>query len=148
MRQVVDLFLSSPALKDNVETSDLRTIKAVIDTAFSEVKRVWPIAWELPPKESRLMHGAGLVVLAEYLVDILKGMPKGPTDLAAYRQAVGKQLDKLKPRIAWSQAEFDTATAAAKEFYRLRLDGLENTGKSMKEFKKWFELTVYEANRD
>jgi hypothetical protein len=94
------------------------------------------------------MHGAGLVVLAEYLVQILKGMPKGPKDLVAYRQAVGKELDKLKPRIAWSQAEFDTATPTAKEFYRLHLDGLENTGKSIKEFKRKFEFAVYEANRD
>jgi hypothetical protein len=94
------------------------------------------------------MHGGGLVVLGEFLASILKGMTKGPKDIPAYREAVGKQLDKLKPRIAWCQAEFDTATPTAKEFYRLRLDGLENTGKSIKEFQKFFEFTVYEASRE
>lgn len=149
MRAVVDTFLSSPALKEAADSNNVAIIRGVIDTAFEEVRKVWPKAWGLPPKESRLMHGAGLRVVANYVAnDILKALPTPIENLSAFGQVVAACMQKLRPRIVWSKAEFDNATAAAKDFYLTKLDTLENTGKSIKSLQSAFDFEVYKAQQN
>lgn len=52
------------------DTGDMDSMLAVLKNFWHGVRQVFPTAWGLPPKRSRLMHGAGIVSLG-FLMDAI-----------------------------------------------------------------------------
>lgn len=70
---------------------------------WSAVAVTWPDAWELPPKESRLTHGAGIRALG-HLMDAWTE-DSSAADLPA--MDLPARLERLKPRTAWTGGSWD-----------------------------------------
>lgn len=70
---------------------------------WSAVRETWPEAWELPPKDSRLTHGAGLRAMGHLMDAWTEDVP------AAELSGLGlpAKLADLKPRTAWTGGSWD-----------------------------------------
>jgi hypothetical protein len=90
---------------------------------FKAVREVFPEAWELPPKKSRLTHGAGIVGLGFLMDSIahrvgLRRMPRRAEFVA--------DLTAMKGVCHWTDGYWDFGTGRQR-----RWDELQNTTKDI-----------------
>ncbi|MED5370936.1 MAG: DGQHR domain-containing protein DpdB [Myxococcota bacterium] len=90
---------------------------------WSAVKQVWGDIWELKPRQSRLLHGAGVVSLG-FLMDAIAGkhQEKGWPTSALFAE----ELEKMKPHCRWAAGywEFGPST-------KLQWNEVQNTSKDV-----------------
>lgn len=98
---------------------DVESMCGVLSEFFHAVRDVFPEAWDLPPKKSRLTHGAGIAGLG-YLMDSIAhrvGLRNRPT-----RAHFAADLEKMKPVCHWTDGFWDFGPGRLR-----RWDELQNT---------------------
>ena len=102
---------------------DIDAMLSVLKPYWNAVKQVFPDAWGLPSRKSRLMHGAGIVSLS-YLMDaiaepILLDREVTTTDFV-------NGLRVIEPLCHWTSGEWDFGDGNVK-----RWNGLQNTSQDV-----------------
>jgi DGQHR domain-containing protein len=83
---------------------DQAAIWAVLNTFWSGVKHVFPVAWGRPPATSRLMHGVGIRSLGKLMDRIMSSIDptsENATDL------VIKELNLISPSCRWTSGVWE-----------------------------------------
>ncbi len=102
---------------------DIKTMYEILADFFTAVCEVFPEAWELPPKKSRLTHGAGIAGLG-FLMDSIAhrvGLRKRPTKVQ-----FAEDLAKMQDVCHWTDGFWDFGPGRTK-----RWDELQNTTKDI-----------------
>jgi hypothetical protein len=76
----------------------------VLIAYWNAVRATFPEAWGLPPKESRLMHSAGLRAMGK-LMD--RAMAAARLDDPKLEQRLRKEIGRLKPVCRWTDGSWD-----------------------------------------
>jgi hypothetical protein len=78
---------------------DVEGMLAVLKDYWAAVAAVFPQAWALPPRQSRLTHGAGMVALGFVMDDIAEQFRlEGPPNRTRFEQ----ELTRLRPYCHWT----------------------------------------------
>jgi DGQHR domain-containing protein len=72
---------------------------------WGAVAKTWPDAWDLPPRKSRLTHGAGIVSLGYVMDEITEVCATGP-DVPAI-ETYATHLEPLVEICAWTRGQWD-----------------------------------------
>lgn len=88
---------------------------------WAAVREVWSDIWELKPRHSRLLHGAGVVSLGYLMEQIVTTAPAG-VDRGYF---VG-QLTRIRPECRWSEGWWEFG-----EGHRRRWDEIQNVPKDV-----------------
>ena len=89
---------------------DVAGMYRILTTYWSAVKAVFPDAWGKDPKQSRLMHSAGLMAMGLLMDAIYARLP--PNSEVA---AVQRELDKVAPSCRWTKGTWETLGLAWNE---------------------------------
>ena len=92
-----------PYLRDGGRRPDIDGMLEVVTNFWAAVRDVFPEAWGLPPRKSRLMHGAGVVALGfvmDAIADEREQPPPSPEDFAA-------GLELLAPYCRWTAGTWE-----------------------------------------
>ncbi len=89
-----------------VESEDgkIEGITQLLFDFWAAVKLVWPELWELKPRESRLLHGAGIISLG-FLMDAITDRFRD--DGWPGKMVFAVELEKMKPHCRWSEGFWD-----------------------------------------
>jgi DGQHR domain-containing protein len=99
---------------------DVEGMLAVLKDFWAAVAAVFPQAWALPPRQSRLTHGAGFVALGFVMDDIAEQFRReGPPGRARFEQ----ELSRLRPYCHWTAEAGDWDLGGA----RRRWHDFQNT---------------------
>jgi DGQHR domain-containing protein len=108
--QVIQDSLTSPTgclfPYRNVATgeTDFEGIEWVLLTYWNAVKSIFPGAWGRPPKQSRLMHSAGLRAMGRLMDRMMASVE--PTDTQAASR-VRRELGKIRSACRWTAGTWD-----------------------------------------
>jgi DGQHR domain-containing protein len=83
---------------------DAESMLQVVKNFWSAVRDVFPDAWGVPPRQSRLMHGAGLVTLG-FLMDAIAER-HNPERIPSVEHFAA-DLSPLRPICRWTTGEWD-----------------------------------------
>ncbi|HMO55343.1 MAG TPA: DNA sulfur modification protein DndB, partial [Tepidiformaceae bacterium] len=102
---------------------DFDSMESVLAEFFRAVRDVWPEAWELPPKKSRLTHGAGIAALGHLMDSIAHrvGLRTPPT-----REQFASDLRAMRDVCHWTDGYWDLGPGRQR-----RWDELQNTSKDI-----------------
>ena len=89
---------------------DVAGMYRILTTYWSAVKAVFPDAWGKDPKQSRLMHSAGLMAMGLLMDAIYARLPPN-SDVAA----VQRELEKIAPSCRWTKGTWETLGLAWNE---------------------------------
>lgn len=109
--------------RERDETPNVEAMYKVLCDFFRAVIDTWPDAWALPPKKSRLTHGAGIAGLG-FLMDSIAhryGLRKPPT-----RAQFAADLAGMDPVCHWTSGYWDFGADRQR-----RWDELQNTPKDI-----------------
>ncbi|WP_318519999.1 DGQHR domain-containing protein DpdB [Photobacterium leiognathi] len=109
MIKMIDSSIRDGAIYDfrdldngNIQLKSYSSILKMISIFFEAVKNVFPDDWGLPPKKSRLFHGAGIQALGqlfdEFYYDFIHHEKKD--DMLSFFE---KQLHVIKPHCHWHE---------------------------------------------
>jgi DGQHR domain-containing protein len=127
LMKAVENSLSDGALfdfKPRGGEPDLEGMLALLKDYWSAVSHVFKDAWGLPPRKSRLMHGAGLVALS-FTMDNICARHRGRAK-PTHREFVNDLLP-LAPFCRWTEGEWDFGGGV-----RRRWNDIENTGPGLR----------------
>lgn len=89
--------------KATLETgTDIKGMYNLLLTYWSAVKDTFPEAWGLDPKNSRLMHSAGIIAMGVLMDRIYAKISGSAEDY----ESVKAELDKVSPHCAWTQGRW------------------------------------------
>lgn len=102
---------------------DLQPMLQVLKSFWQAVREVFPSAWGLPPRRSRLMHGAGVISMG-FLMDAIvdRYRRQGAPSVAQYIE----NLRPLKGACRWTEGEWVFTSRA-----RRRWNEVQNTPKDI-----------------
>lgn len=89
----------SPYKSSNREGADVESMYRLLVTFWSAVKTVFPEAWGKDPRQSRLMHSAGIEAMGVLMDRIYARLSGGDEDL----KAVQRELEKMAPTCHWTE---------------------------------------------
>ncbi len=89
---------------------DVTSMYRLLTTYWSAVKAVFPEAWGKDPKQSRLMHSAGLMAMG-LLMDAIYARLTPDSEVAA----VQRELEKVAPYCRWTKGTWETLGLAWNE---------------------------------
>lgn len=91
--------------KATLETStDIKGMYNLLLTYWSAVKDTFPEAWGLDPKNSRLMHSAGIIAMGVLMDRIYAKISGSAEDY----ESVKSELEKVSPHCAWTQGRWSS----------------------------------------
>jgi len=110
-------------LREGSGDVDLEPMLGVLFAFWGAVSKVFKEAWSLPPKRSRLMHGAGIVSLGLLMDRIAdrhrsKGLPP--------EKVFMKDLEPLKPMCRWTEGTWDFGPGQQRKW-----NEIQNTSKDI-----------------
>lgn len=82
---------------------DVESMLLHLKVFWEVVRTTWPEAWELPPRESRLTHGAGIRALGHLMDSWTEDTSVADLD----KSRLGERLAAMKPRTAWTSGVWD-----------------------------------------
>lgn len=109
---------------------DLKAMYRVAAAFFDAIREVFPIEWELPPKLSRLTHGAGIVALGSLMDEI--GHRVGERRLPQKRDFTD-DLQLLAPACHWTSGRWKLGGGRIVEW-----NELQNTTRDIDALVKYF----------
>ena len=86
------------------DTGDMKAMLQVLKHYWEAVRQVFPSAWGLPPKRSRLMHGAGIVALG-FLMDAIADQHRRTSLPNVQQFRLG--LNKIEDYCRWTDGFWD-----------------------------------------
>lgn len=90
---------------------------------WDAVRRAWPREWNLPPRKSRLTHGAGIVSLG-FVMDAIADRDRRSALVDAKRFEAG--LAKIAPECRWSEGFWDFGPGQQRKW-----NEIQNTSKDI-----------------
>jgi hypothetical protein len=82
----------------------------ILTTYWSAVRAVFPTAWARDPKQSRLMHSAGLLSMG-LLMDAVYARLSPESEIAT----VQREIEKIAPVCRWTEGTWETLGLAWNE---------------------------------
>jgi len=132
-------------------SNDATVLAEVVSKTFEIVKRSWPSAWGKNPKDSKLMHGAGLRAIATVAKDKLVSiLPNYGHDFKA--SGVWTDLERtfsmLASRIVWAVADLNGATPVQERNFKNEILQRQNTNQDIQHLTTFLskEVTWIEKN--
>ncbi|UJW28815.1 DGQHR domain-containing protein [Saccharothrix sp. AJ9571] len=101
--------------------ADLTAITAHLTTYWAAVAGTWQTAWTLPPRKSRLTHGAGISAMGYVMDALTEDILADELDPAGLR----RQLAALAPHTAWTRGTWQIDGEVR------RWDSVQNTSKDI-----------------
>jgi DGQHR domain-containing protein len=95
---------------------DADAMLQVVKTFWAAVADIFPTAWGLPPRRSRLMHGVGIIALGFIMDAIAERFELEDFTLEVVRQ----DLELLKPLCAWNSGSWDFGTGLRRDWNDLQ----------------------------
>jgi DGQHR domain-containing protein len=96
---------------------------SVVKAFWWAVRDVFPTAWGLPPRRSRLMHGVGVISLG-FVMDAIADHYQD--DAGPSREQFAEDLSHLRPVCHWTHGIWEFGAGATR-----RWNELQNTGKDI-----------------
>jgi len=128
LRRTVLNSLTDGALHAILGRNDARCAMDAMATFVSDfwegVAKLFPEAWNRPPKMSRLTHGVGIVALGYAMDDIYAWKPEGTDWTPEY---VRMALSPLAGKCAWTSGKWQFSEDEVRPW-----DELQNTGKDVR----------------
>ena len=85
-------------------TTDLQGIREILTVYWNAVRDTFPEAWGLAPRDSRLMHGAGIRALGRVMDRVMSNIdaadPKAPS-------RVRRELAIIRPACQWTEGSWE-----------------------------------------
>lgn len=109
----------------NVATgeADLDAIWHIVTTYWWGVRDTFPEAWGLPPTESRLMHGAGIIAMGRLMDRVMSSINPASSDA---RELVRVELQRIVDVCRWTSGNWDDLDGLA-------WNDVQNTPKHVRE---------------
>ena len=101
---------------------DMESMIRGMSDFWAAVEHVFAGAWGLPPRQSRLMHGVGIISLGFIMDAIADRFPDHPPGKADFIE----DLSALVPICHWTEGEWDFGSAGRRNW-----NDLQNTGKEI-----------------
>jgi len=101
---------------------DVEAMLGVLKAFWGAVRQVFPKAWELPPRRSRLVHGAGIISLG-YLMDSIDHRHRQHRDATPTLDDFAAHLRLVTDVCAWTSGEWALPKGSR------RWDEIQNTPK-------------------
>jgi len=114
----------APYKPTDTEPGDVDTMCTILVTYWSAVRDVFPEAWGKDPRQSRLMHSAGILAMG-VLMDRIYARLSGTNESYA---AVRKEVEKVAPFCRW--------TSGVWESIGLRWNDIESTSQDKKRLQE------------
>jgi hypothetical protein len=110
-------------LRDEGNNPDVESMLGVLFGFWRAVAKTFPSAWALPPKRSRLMHGAGIVSMG-FLMDAIseRHRPKGLPKEAIF----ARDLKAVEDLCRWTDGIWDLGPGHARKW-----NEVQNTSKDI-----------------
>jgi len=102
---------------------DLEAMLAVLKTYWWAVRDVFPDAWGLPSRKSRLMHGTGILSMG-FMMDAIADRHRSEGVLSRARYV--EELGKVAPHAKWTNGFWDFGGGVVKKW-----SDLQNMGKDI-----------------
>ena len=93
--------------------SDVKAIIAVLKNYWGAVRTVFHAAWGLPPRQSRLMHGAGIVSLG-FLMDAISDRHRKKRIVD--HNTFAKDLEPMRDECRWTDGYWDFGPGAQRKW--------------------------------
>jgi DGQHR domain-containing protein len=114
------------------ESHDLEGMYRLSAAFFAAVREVFPEEWELPPKRSRLTHGAGIAALGSLMDEIAHRI--GERRLPQKKDFV-TDLRLVAPACHWTSGRWELGSGSA-----VAWDDLQNTTSHIEALVKYFAV--------
>ncbi|WP_031358663.1 DGQHR domain-containing protein DpdB [Caballeronia sordidicola] len=101
----------SPYKSTGREGADVETMYRILITFWTAVRDVFPSAWGIDPRNSRLMHSAGIESMGVLMDRIYARLSGHGEDYKTVR----KELEKVAPACRWTEGTWDTLGVAWNE---------------------------------
>jgi len=131
-----DGFLWS--ITQKAETDQDEEMFQVLAAYWGAVRRVWHDIWDLPPRDSRLLHGSGVVALG-YLMEQIICQTNGASDLDTFAAA----LRLVAPKCNWTDGWWEFGDGERRrwnEIQNLGRDAALLSGHLVRTFKSSIEV--------
>jgi len=109
-----------PYKPNGSDAGDLQAMYTILVTFWSAVRDVFPEAWAKDPRQSRLMHSAGIEAMGVLMDRINARLPGAGGDYASVR----KELERIASACRWTSGTWDHIGIAWNE--------LQNTSRDIK----------------
>lgn len=93
------------------EGADVESMYKVLLTFWSAVKETFPEAWGKDPRQSRLMHSAGIAAVGLLMDRVYARLSGADEDIKTVR----KELDKVAPHCRWTKGTWESIGLAWNE---------------------------------
>ncbi|ONN70928.1 DGQHR domain-containing protein DpdB [Pseudomonas oryzihabitans] len=100
-----------PYKSNDEEKTDVEAMYQLLILFWRAVKECFPNDWALDPKESRLMHSAGIAAMG-YIMDLVCAKISGQE---ADYNLIRKEVEKIAPHCAWSSGKWPLLNVAWNE---------------------------------
>lgn len=100
-----------PYKSNDEEKTDVEAMYQLLVLFWRAVKECFPNDWALDPKESRLMHSAGIAAMG-YIMDLVCAKISGQD---ANYNLIRKEVEKIAPHCAWSSGKWPLLNVAWNE---------------------------------
>jgi DGQHR domain-containing protein len=125
--KVLESSISDGALYDYRDPAtgdgDVDAMASLLKNYWTAVRETFPEAWGLPPRKSRLMHGAGIVALG-YVMDAMASPKIDPKSTTVSHFESG--LQRLAPSCHWTSGEWDFGGGQTRKW-----NGIQNTSQDV-----------------
>lgn len=97
--------------------SDIATLNEILKNYWGAVREVFKTAWGLPPRQSRLMHGAGIVSLG-FLMDAIADRHR--KQRIVDRSTFAKDLEPIRDECRWTDGFWDFGPNAQRKWNEIQ----------------------------
>ncbi|MGY0193823.1 DGQHR domain-containing protein DpdB [Leptothrix sp. BB-4] len=101
----------SPYKATGREGADIESMYRILITFWTAVRDVFPEAWGKDPRQSRLMHSAGIEAMGVLMDRIYARLTKPEEDYKTIR----RELERVAPHCRWTKGTWDTLGVAWNE---------------------------------
>ena len=100
---------------------DVEAMLSALKAFWLAVKDTFPEAWGIPPRKSRLMHGAGIVSMG-FIMDAVADRNRDTLNTSVF----GRELQKIAPMCRWNNGFWDFGRGVERKW-----SDVQNTGKDI-----------------
>jgi DGQHR domain-containing protein len=100
------------------ESADIESMYKLLVTFWSAVKAVFPDAWGKDPRQSRLMHSAGIEAMGVLMDRIYARLPGSDEDA----KTVQRELERVAPACRWTKGTWESLGVAWNEIQNTTRD--------------------------
>lgn len=125
-------------------------IAYLVSQSFSRVKDKYPSEWGRNPKQSKLMHGAGLRSVADVITREIESVIQENEDIETVQDSriwerVTSIVNTMSQRVVWSADALSAAAEDVRDFYVASIAAVQNTPKDILKLKQALKVRLSET---